>query len=400
MKITMVRRPIFNRHMEVEVYQLLFRPDDNDYFDNTNTDEATDKETFLLPGIDKITNHKKALVKFSPNLLKRDVAAQLPKQLITVEIFENMQPGKEIIETCLELKELGYLIAAGAFVLTPPYKPLIEHIDMIKVDFRTTGKELRSKGIEQVNDSRVKFLAENVETLAEFEQATAQGYYYMQGYFFCEINPTAKREPSSNRTQYFKIMSELTQPEIDYDRLESLIQHDVSFSYKLLKFINSSAFGFRTTISSIKQGLVLLGKREVMQWVSSLTLREVANNKPQEIVSLSVIRAKFGELLAAKAGLSSRSSDIFLMGIFSLLDALLDQPLNDILKELPIAADVKDALLGETNQLHDFQQLMLAYEKGDWIKTSEYAAQFHIAEQEIPELYITALQWADSFIRA
>lgn len=194
-------------------------------------------------------------------------------------------------------------------------------------------------------------------------------------------------------------MSELARPEIEFDQLESIIRHDVGFTYKLLQFVNSAAFGMRTTIHSIKQALVLLGKREIVEWVSTLAIREASVNKPRELAFLSIARGKFGELLAAKAGLEQRATDIFLMGMFSLIDCLLDQPLSEILTELPIADDVKEALRGNPNPLRDVYDLILAYEKGHWPEAAELAGKLGILEDLVPDLYFKALFWTDDLSR-
>ncbi|MBP2661245.1 MAG: diguanylate phosphodiesterase, partial [Firmicutes bacterium] len=172
-------------------------------------------------------------------------------------------------------------------------------------------------------------------------QAVSLGYSYFQGYFFSKPEILSEEDVPSYKVQYIRILQEIHRTDLDYSRMEEIIKHDVTFSYKLLKYVNSAHFAFRQKVHSIKQALVLLGKRQVEQWISLLILRELGRDRPEEIVVLSVIRAKFGESLAQKMNLPTLAPDAFIMGMFSLLDCLLNRPMKEILKDLPVSIGVK-----------------------------------------------------------
>ena len=170
---------------------------------------------------------------------------------------------------------------------------------------------------------------------------------------------------------------------------------DVSFSYKFLKYINSASFGFSTKIVSIKQAIVLLGKEEVIKWLSLLIVNTIGDNKNVALVSSSMTRAKFGELIAPKVNYASRSSDIFIMEMFSNIDALLEMPMIDVLEKLLISKDVKIALLGGQNRLKSIHELIKAYFQADWYIFSIYAKELNLKESDLPEDYISALEWGE-----
>jgi len=400
-KTFVARQPIFNKAQTVVGYELLFRSGDTENYDASDADDATISVisgAFLSIGLDQLTGKKPAFINFTKNLLRDDIALRLPKRSIVVEILEDVEPDEGLVEVCKKLKSFGYVIALDDFVFRPEFKPLLPLIDIIKVDFLITRGSKRKTVIDQVASPKVRFLAEKVETLADFKQAVKLGYTYFQGYFFSKPVVVSGVTLSSAKVHYLRLLNEMSQPDLDFGRLETIIQHDVAFSFKLLKYINSAAWGFRQPIHSIKQALVLLGEREVVQWASLLTMRELGGNKPDELIALSVTRAKLGELLAPKVGIAARAADIFFMGLFSLIDSLVDRPLAEVLRYLPLASDVKGALLGEDNLLGTILRLILAYEKGEWNDFAILAQRLQLSEAEVPAVYFQALLWADEFI--
>lgn len=401
MEFFVARQPIFNKQQKVYAYELLYRLGFNNFYDNPDGDQATTEviaNSFLLIGIEALTGGKRAFINFTQNLLKNEVPTVLPKELIAVEILEYMELNEEIIAACKKLKQLGYILVLDDFVYSVKYKPLIELVDIIKIDFLQTPVKERMDIVQRIGSQRVKFLAEKVETREEFKQALKMGYSYFQGYFFSKPVILSGRDVPAHKLNYLQVLQEVNRPEFDFGRLDNIIKRDVSLSYKLLKYMNSAAFGFRTKISSIKHALVMLGMNEIKRWVSLIALRGLAEDKPDEIMTSSIIRARFGELIAPKIGLGNQSSDIFLMELFSMIDALIDRPMSDIVAELPIYEEIKDALLGKQCRYWDVYDLILSYEKGDWEKFSKYAAEFKLNETEVPELYLKSLEWANELI--
>ncbi len=398
MEVFVARQPIFDRKQKVYAYELLFRSGfEQNFFDNSDGDASSKQvltNSFLSIGMDTMTNGKKAFVNFTRKLLLDQVASIFPKDLMVVEILEDIEPDDEMVSACKKLKDLGYLLVLDDFVFAPGYENLINLVDIIKVDFIQTQGTERGTVIHDVGASRIEYLAEKVETQEDFEQAVDLGYSYFQGYYFSKPQIIAGHDVPAHKLNYLQILNEINQPEVDFDELEKVFKQDLSLSYKLLNYMNSVHFGFKNKIRSIKHALSLLGIDESKKWLSLFALQIIGKDKSEELLSMSLIRANSCEMIAPLIGCKNRASELFLMGLFSMIDALLDQPLEGILAKLPLADDIKKALLGEKNQMGDVFELVVNYEKGDWVNFSEYAARLSVKETELIDIFQMALEKA------
>ncbi|TDJ03705.1 MAG: HDOD domain-containing protein [Caldithrix sp.] len=398
MEVFVARQPIFDRKQKVFAYELLFRSGfEQNFFDNSDGDASSKQvltNSFLSIGMDTMTNGKKAFVNFTRKLLLDQVASIFPKDLMVVEILEDIEPDDEMVSACKKLKDLGYLLVLDDFVFAPGYENLINLVDIIKVDFIQTQGTERGTVIHDVGASRIEYLAEKVETQEDFEQAVDLGYSYFQGYYFSKPQIIAGHDVPAHKLNYLQILNEINQPEVDFDELEKVFKQDLSLSYKLLNYMNSVHFGFKNKIRSIKHALSLLGIDESKKWLSLFALQIIGKDKSEELLSMSLIRANSCEMIAPLIGCKNRASELFLMGLFSMIDALLDQPLEGILAKLPLADDIKKALLGEKNQMREVFELVVNYEKGDWVNFSEYAARLSVKETELIDIFQMALEKA------
>ena len=398
MEVFVARQPIFDRKQKVFAYELLFRSGfEQNFFDNSDGDASSKQvltNSFLSIGMDTMTNGKKAFVNFTRKLLLDQVASIFPKDLMVVEILEDIEPDDEMVSACKKLKDLGYLLVLDDFVFAPGYENLINLVDIIKVDFIQTQGTERGTVIHDVGASRIEYLAEKVETQEDFEQAVDLGYSYFQGYYFSKPQIIAGHDVPAHKLNYLQILNEINQPEVDFDELEKVFKQDLSLSYKLLNYMNSVHFGFKNKIRSIKHALSLLGIDESKKWLSLFALQIIGKDKSEELLSMSLIRANSCEMIAPLIGCKNRASELFLMGLFSMIDALLDQPLEGILAKLPLADDIKKALLGEKNQMREVFELVVNYEKGDWVNVSEYAARLSVKETELIDIFQMALEKA------
>lgn len=391
----MGRQPIFDARQIVYGYELLYRAGNGNFCDELDGDRATSEvitSSFLLLGLDRLTRGRKAFINFTRNLLVNKVASMLPHDSIVVEIIETVEPDEKILEACRELKELGYLIALDDFEYRPELDPLIELADIIKVDFIKTPPDQRQNIIRQVKNRRVKFLAEKVENREDFASALKWGYTYFQGYFFQKPEVISGKDIPSLHTTYIQLLREINRSELDIPKIESIIKEDVALSYKLLKFINSVAFGIRHEIHSIRQALTLLGARELGKWVSLVCLRGLGMNKPDEIIVTAISRAHFCEAMAPFVGLKQRSADLFLMGLMSMIDALLDQPLPLLMEQLPVAKEIKEALLGEDSVFGDILTLIKSYEKADGETLNKVVQKLKLDQKVVIDIYIKSLE--------
>ncbi len=399
METFFARQPIFDLNQSVYGYELLFRSGLDNVLKHPDPDHATSRvitNSFFLPGIQPIAGGKRAFINITRDILLDELVFLLPKERVVVEILEDVVPDPAVVNACKKLKRAGYLLALDDFVYEESFIPLIRLSDFIKVDFLATEKEARGSLVQQFTPWGVRFVAEKVETREMFQEAKEMGYTFCQGYFFSKPEIISGRDIQGFKLHYMKLLQEVHRPELDFGGLSEIIKREMSLSFKLLRYINSAFFGLKK-ISSLKQALVLLGEKEIRKWITLVALATLGEDKPDEIVIQSIIRARFSELLSPDMGLLHRSEDLFLMGMFSMIDALLDRPLQEILEEIPIAEEIKRALLGEGNCLGEVYQFVVSYERGEWEKVSELSLRLRIDQQKASRLFMEAVEWSSRF---
>jgi len=401
MEVFVARQPILNTNKNVAYYELLFRANKENYYDEVDGDKATldvITNSFTLIGMKNLTNGKRAFINFTEGLLLNETALLLPKDKVVIEILETVTPTARLVECCKKLKARGYQLALDDFVFKSDYEELIQLADYIKVDFLITKGEERKNIIKKVNNSNIKFLAEKVETIEDFNEAVNLGYTYFQGYFFSKPTILSAKEMPTSTLCSFELLKFLKEDTFRVDDIENVIKKNVALSYKLLKYINSATLGLRSEVKSIKQALVLMGKKELMKWISLVTIRDFSDTNSEAVMDISIVRAKFGEAIAEKINFKSRASEIFIMEMFSNIDVLLNQPMEQALVDLPLADDIKAALLGEENIFKFINDLIFYYENGDFRMLSECSRRLNISEKDISELYTQALEWATNIM--
>jgi EAL and modified HD-GYP domain-containing signal transduction protein len=398
MNVFVARQPIFDREKKVMGYELLFRSGLENYYNALDADKATVdviSTSFFVIGFDQLTDGKRAFINFTRNLLVKGVAELLPKEAVAVEILEDIQPDEQMLGICRNLRESGFTVAMDDFIFKDRDNPLVAFADIVKVDFMGTSPEQRRALCQDLTAKGVKALAEKVETGQDFDQALADGYSLFQGYFFSKPVVQSGRRITGNKLTYLQVLYEVNQPGISYDDLEGLIKQDISLTYKLLRFMNSAWFGFRSEIKSIRHALILLGPKEIKKWFALIALSHMASDKPQELILRAVARARVAEGLAPLVGMKDRHSELFLLGMFSLIDALTDTPMAEIMAKLPLDQEVKNALLGQPSRYKPVYDLIIAYEKGEWDPFAANAGKLNLDEGAVPDLMHESLKWAN-----
>ncbi|MCH7717807.1 MAG: HDOD domain-containing protein, partial [Gemmatimonadetes bacterium] len=290
------------------------------------------------------------------------------------------------------------LLALDDFVDRPEYAPLIELADFIKVDFLDTSADERWR-IARRYGSRVALLAEKVETLEDVEQGIEHGYQYFQGFFFCKPEIIARRDIPGFKLNYLRFFEELSRPELDFNRLEQIIEREVSLSVKLLRLLNSARLGYFGGVNTVWQALLVLGERTMQRWASMIAMTEMGEDKPRELVVTCLVRARFCELLGQAARLHDRDHDLFLVGMLSLIDALVGRPLIEVLDELAVSQEIREALIETDSPMAIIRALVVAHERGAWETVDRFAAQLSLSDVPIADLYREAVVWADDVFR-
>ena len=401
----LARQAIFDRGQKVYGYELLFRSSGNNVFDGSEASLATSQviaNSVFSIGLDQLLGGRRAFINFGRNLLVGNWTTMLPKQSVVIEVLETVEPDSEVLEACRNLRAQGYLVALDDFVCDPRFDPLTELADIIKVDIRISSRAEQREMIAKYGSRGIKMLAEKVETHEEFEWSRKAGYDYFQGYFFAKPVIMKGRQVPGFKTNHLKLLEQLQQHDLDFVCLEKLILNDVSFSYRVIRYVNSGAFANSNPVTSIRRALVILGERETRKWISLATLPALAHDKPNEIVMQAMVRARFCELLAAEARPAASTSDSALMGMFSLLDAMIDRPLSQIIPEMRLSAPITEALLGEAKPGNPFDmilRLVQSHETADWNAVGELARQLGLEAPAVAANYLDALRWSTELFR-
>jgi EAL and modified HD-GYP domain-containing signal transduction protein len=361
--VFVARQPVFDCAKRSFGYELLChcRQESGGDTSDAETSMLDVLASGLLPtGLDELTGGKLAFLRLTRKLQAEDIAA-LPSDRVILEIHETIKPDEEILNICRELKAAGYRLALDDFVMSASGSSFLDLADIVKVDFLATAPGERKKIALDLDARGIKALAREVESDKAFEEAVACGYSYVEGCFFAKPAFRATDEISGNKLSRLRVLDELYLPEVSYDRLEEIIKQDVSLTYDLLRFINSAWFGLRYKITAIKHALVLLGPKEIKKWFALVTLQSMGTEKPSELLLRCMTRAKMGELMAPLVGMRSHAPGLFLMGMFSVIDALVDAPMPAIVAKLPLDDQIKGALLGHSNLYRTVLDAIVSY---------------------------------------
>ncbi len=375
-------------------YELLFRDGVENYFRAVDPEAASRStlDTSMLMGLDTLCGGRRAFLNCTRDVLLKDYISLLPPQQTVVEVLESVEPDALVIAACQRLKENGYLIALDDFVVDDPRAVLTDYADIIKVDCKIVTPDQQKAMIKRYGPWKCRMLAEKVETREEFVAAKNAGFVYFQGYFFRRPEVMVTHEIPANRLNYVRMLQAVSKPELNSREIEDVIKTEASICYRLLRYLNSAVFAFSTEIHSIRHALSLLGEREIRRWVRLVATLGAAQDKSTELVTLALVRARFCELLSPK--IQHGDSDLFLLGLLSLIDTILEMPMVTIVENIAIDHETKAVLLGGASRLRPLYQLMLAQESGEWEQGAELARQLELSEDEVSDIYWQAVQWS------
>jgi len=388
------RQPIFDRDEKVFGYELLFRDDMENVFHGGDPDVASRStlDSSLLVGLDVLCDGRRAFLNCTRDTLIGGLITLLPSHSTVVEILETVPVDDEVVTACQRLKEAGYLIALDDFVSDDPREPLAEIADILKVDFKLTTLEQRAALVKKHGPWRCRMLAEKVESHTDFAAAREQGFVYFQGYFLRRPEMMTTHDVPANAVNYVRMLQAVSGTDLDLPGLEKLIKTETSICYRLLRYMNSARFGFQSEIHSVRHALAILGDREVRRWVRLIATVGAGQDKTSDLVLCALVRARFGELLSPLA--PHGESDLFLLGLLSMLDVMLEMPMSEILEKIPLDSETKAVLRGEPGLLRPLYQLVLAHESGEWEAACAICDSLHLDSDIVAASYWQAQQWA------
>jgi len=391
-EICIAHQPIVDRGLNLIGYELLFRPAQCGAA-GTSGDGATSQvllNSFVEIGLENLVAEHLAFVNITQSLLASDRLTEIPSKQLVLEILEDVVPDEVVVEAVARLSDRGYRIALDDFIYRPELDPLIRIADIIKFDvLQTPAGEVAGliTRLREINP-RLVFLAEKVETHEEFERFAALGIEHFQGYFFARPRVLTGKTIKSNQAVVLDLLARVHEPDITADALASLISSDVSLCHKMLRYINSPATGLRQEISSIQQAVVLLGLSTIQNWVTLLAMSDL-HGKPPVLLNTALVRARCCELLARAAGLETPES-YFMVGLLSVVDGLLDQPMEQVLEQLPLPEGFKLALLtGQGTQGEALRCVMTAERDTD--ETLRFQ---DLEPAEVSRSLVDAIHWS------
>ena len=406
MEIFIGRQPIFNLHEQIVAYELLYRNKESNSFPMIDSDAATVNvliNSFVNIGIDEVAKGRPCFVNFTENLLMGPLTDYLDPTKVIIEILEDVPITKELVSRIQELKNRGFEIALDDFVFNESvhiYDELFMYVDYIKVDFLLSPLLARMEIENKVKTKfpHVKLLAEKVETRNQFEVAKHSGYVLFQGYFFEQPQVIKATDIPVNTLQYFHIIPLLRDDEPNVNAIAENIERDISLSYKLLQLVNKSTKRPKSKIRTIKQAVLMLGLSELRKWIYLLAMKENGTHSESdlfgELMKRSLFRAKVCEEVA-KLNNKQNYSEYFLIGLFSLIDALLRRPMNTILQKLPLSEEIAETIVGGKTTMSSYLAFSVALSKVEWDKVEKYGAQLGLSEEQVIQIQTKADEWVE-----
>ncbi len=388
-EVFVARQPIFDRHLHVAGYELLFRGGEATTALVADSEGATASvvlNSFTEIGLERLVGAKPAWINVSREFVLGGLATTMPPAAIGLEILEDELLDERFVHALIELKRQGYRLALDDFKYSVSAERVLSIVDLVKLDLIALGREGMAREVARLKPYGMTLLAEKVESHEEHAFCAELGCDLFQGFFFCRPELLHHRGIVANRASMLQIVAALQDPTVQLGRLERMIGRDVGLSFRLLRYINSAFFGLRFEISSIGQALALLGVENLRRW-ATLTVLASIDGKPPELTVTALVRARFCE----KAGLQlpgPRPGELFTLGLFSVIDALMDAPIEEVVGMIPFPSDMRDALTDREGEKGALLNCVTALEAGDFDRAQRLV-------RGAGELYVEALMWAD-----
>jgi EAL and modified HD-GYP domain-containing signal transduction protein len=400
--LCVARQPILDEKGQVFGYELLYRgaPGETSCVVKSDLASASVITSAMLDlGLDTLTGGRRAFLNVTGALVIEQIDALVPPGDVVLELLETIEITDELIAACRKLKGKGYVLALDDFVAGSAAEALLPYVSFVKVDVLNTPMAEVVEVARRLKPLGVTMLAEKVESREVYEQSLAAGYTLFQGYYFCKPVIQMGAAIPAHQLVYIRLLAALSKPELSMQELEALVKQDVSLSLRVLRFVNSAAVPIRTEVGSIRQALLLIGIEPIRKWASVWCLAGLNPGATPELTTLALVRARSCELVGEESRLLD-ASELFVVGLFSLLDVLLSRTMADALDNLPLPPSTADALLGRDNKERSVLDAVIAYENGEWDHASNAAVSAGVDAAVLPTAYTTALRWAQDISRS
>ena len=399
----LARQPILTKEEKVIGYELLFRESSEDDHFTSDAESATGStiETLNIMGLDAVCDGRLAFINCTHQMLMREYFLLLPADKIVIEIQENVPADDATVAACQRLKKNNYSLALDNFGPNDPREPLVPYADYLKVDIRRFHVAQNAALGAKYASETCRLVAQKVETREQMLLATKVGFSLFQGYFFRHPERMRARHIPSNHAGRLRLLQAISAPEVDMAAVEDLIKHDASLCYRLLRYLNSPMLGVSAHVRSIRHGMNLMGERDLLRWVRMATTLALGEEKCSDLVLSSLVRAHFCELLSAK--IEHGHADMFLMGLLSLMDAILEVPIGVVVDGLALDPETKAELLrgkdGAETTLTPIFDLMLARESGEWEQVVALCKKLSLSLAFVNRSFNESMSWAHEITR-
>jgi EAL and modified HD-GYP domain-containing signal transduction protein len=392
--IFVARHPVFNAKSDLFAYELLFRNQNEEVASITDGNAASSQvilNAFVDMNFHAIAKYHPVFINLTGDFIMGELPLPMAPDTLIIELPEEVELSEDLIKVLRGFSNRGYTLAINNPDLDQPNEALLSTADIVKIDLQRCDRERLAGQLSGLRGFEVKLLAEKIETHEDFEWTKELGFDYFQGFFFAKPKTFTAQSIKPNRLAVLRILATLQNPDCDISELEELISNDVSMSYKILRIINSALYSMPRTIDSVKQAIMALGLKAIRDWVAIISLTDI-DDKPRELVALSLQRARMMQSLAE---LKQQDPDAaFTAGLFSCIDALMDQPMGQIMSELPLANDIVRALLDHEGAMGELLELVIRYEQGDW----DQLASENLTVEELRQHYLDSIQWSSDLI--
>jgi EAL and modified HD-GYP domain-containing signal transduction protein len=395
--VHIARQPIFDPEQRVFGYELLYRAEALDRACVESGDLAASRvltDAILGIGLPTLTGNARAFVNFTRPLLVNQSALLLPAETSVIELREDIVIDAEVIEACRDLHKRGYTLALDDFVEGSDAEALVPYASIVKLDVLQPPVHAWRQAAKRFTALGKQVVAERVETTDVAARAKMAGCRLFQGFFFCRPATSSVRVVPARRLAYMQLFAAISRPDLTIDTLEDLVKHDASLTLRVLRSINSAAFGIGREVTSLRHALILLGVQQVRMWASVWAMAGVNTGGTPEAVSVAILRARSCEALGRAWSGNDAAGEMFLLGMCSMLPAILDQPIDRATADLPLTADVRAALNGEAGPMKSLLDAVLAYEQGDWDQADVMLQPLGLSGSVLAAAYADALQWA------
>ncbi len=390
------RQPIFDKDMKIFGYKLFYHDDFTfaSQIDENDREVASLVDNMLLVEFDSLTDAALGFVKFTDNLIIGQAPLLFPNKKTIVEIQDDARLDENFLEELSNLKDLGYIVAIDDFDTDNPdkYSDILKYVDIAKVNY-TSKEEDKYKKLINEKGGRLVFLAKNVETRDGYKKAQNIGFKLFQGTFYSKPVKVKSKSIGVFSENLVFILNELNKSEPDFNDITTAFERDIELSYKLLRMVNSAYYGVKYHTDSLRLALLQIGRNELIRWINILLLRGIKSPQNAELIKTSIVRGKMLGMLSIVTKKRAQESNYFISGLFSSIDVLLNDSMENIVSRLPLGDVVCKTLLNEPTDIRYALNAVIEYEKGNWSEIDVFLKKNNINQEEFISLYIDAIKW-------